>query len=499
MTADPPGDGRRPGRKARALAVVAAGALAVGACADAKLRAPDVRLPASFEGGQEALKTEAAPEALDAWWRLFPDPQLHTLVEEALRSAPTARTAMARLEEAAATRRAQVLQLLPQGNLEGSVSRQHSERTGFGDFNIPGFTNSGDTDTYSASFNPTWELDLFGRARAARRGLGAQFDATLFNIEASRMSLAADVAQSLFQARSLAVQLEDARTTVRIRTDAARVGRIRAERGLGSRADAARQQSDLETSQAEAERLQAALDGARRTLLVLLGRGTDPLASLPIEARVDPPPPVPATAPGLLLARRPDVREAEARLRAEAETVKIARLALFPTFTLAPGAQISKTTGATSSLTKLWSIGVNATLPVLDRPRLMAELRAEKARGEQAVIAYEQAVQNAYGEAENTLTTLQADEARLGLLESAESGARFAFEAAQKGYQAGLTDLTTLLDAERTWLAARSTLTGARSQALQDAVAAFKALGGGWNPPPLSTAVARNASAEQTQ
>lgn len=497
MTADPSGESPRRRRKAKTaaglMATLAMAAIGLGGCASARLRTPDVQLPTAFERGQGATEAELPAQALDAWWMLFPDPQLHALVEQALQSAPTARTALARLEEAAATRRALVLQLLPQGGLQGSVVQQHSERSGFGNFNIPGFTNSGDTTTYQASFNPTWEIDLFGRSRAARRGVNADFLATRFNVEASRMSLAADVAQSLFQARALAVQLEDARQTVRIRTDAARVGRVRADRGLASEADARRLQSDLETSEAEAARLAAALDGAKRTLLVLLGRGTDPLDSLPIEAVSAAPPRMPVSTPGELLARRPDVREAEARLRAEAENVAIARLALFPTFTLAPGASIQKMTGATNSLTKLWSIGIDAALPVLDRPRLMAELRAEKARGEQAVIAFEQSVQNAYGEAENALATLQADETRLALLERAEAGARYAFDAADRGYRAGLTDLTTRLDAERAWLAARSALTGARAQALQDAVAAFKALGGGWNPPPLQNTVAQNS------
>jgi outer membrane protein TolC len=106
------------------------------------------------------------------------------------------------------------------------------------------------------------------------------------------------------------------------------------------------------------------------------------------------------------------------------------------------------------------------------------------------VIAYEKVVQTAYGEAESALTTLQADQSRLGLLDSAEKNARYAYDAAQKGYQAGLTDVTTLLDVERTWRAARSALTAARAQAMQDAVATFKALGGGWTPPPITTAAA---------
>jgi NodT family efflux transporter outer membrane factor (OMF) lipoprotein len=491
-------------RRAVVIAGFTGAVLALGGCADARLSKPDVRLPGAFEAPAGAVNPQLVSASLDRWWTLFDDPQLQQLIEAALVAAPDARTAVARLQEAEAVRRTRLVEFLPQGNLQGSATTQHSETSG--DFGvIPGgvggvgggagggfgsFGNSGDTQSLSANFNVSWELDLFGRARAARRGADAEFAATRFNVEASRMSLAAQVAQSLFQARALAVQLADARETARIAGELARVNRIRAERGLGTTADAARTRSELETAEAEVARLDAAVRAATRTLLVLLGRGTDPLASLPIEARSGAAPSLPASTPGELLERRPDVREAEARLRTAAATAQLDRLALFPKFTLQPGASISRSFGATDFSSTIWSLGVGAAVPVLDRPRLLAQLRADKARGEQAVIAYERAVQTAYGEAANALSTLEADQVRVGRLETAESQARFAFDAANKGFQAGLTDLTSLLDAERAWRAARSSLTSARAQALQDAVSAFKALGGGWSPPPVRTAAA---------
>ncbi|HTK35726.1 MAG TPA: efflux transporter outer membrane subunit [Caulobacteraceae bacterium] len=482
-------------RLARDVVVLGLAALSLGACADAHLRKPQIGLPSAFETPSGAADASLSPASLDRWWTLFPDEQLHQLVEQALASAPTALTALARLDEAGATRRSRLDTFLPAGNLQGNAVDQHTTITGVpGGFPTGGggggFLVGGATQTYSLAFNPSWELDVFGRSRAGARGVNADFAATRFNVEASRMSLAAQVAQGLFQARALAMQLDDAQETRRIRAETARVGRIRAERGLGPQSDSARFQADLDSAEAEVARLTAALAASKRTLLVLLGRGADPLESLPIEARADAPPPVPASAPGELLARRPDVREAEARLREEAETVTVARLALFPKFTLNPGASISKVTGASDYTTKLWSIGIGAAMPILNQAQLRADFHAERARGEQAVIAYEKAVQTAYGEAENALTTLQADQARLVSLASAETGARYAFDAASRGYQSGLTDVAAMLDAERTWRAARTALTGARAQALQDAVAAFKALGGGWSPPPLENAAA---------
>ena len=498
-------------RRIGVLTALAVSALALSACESGRLRAPDLRLPAAFEAPAGAVDPQKSAAALDHWWILFGDAQLQQLVEQALVSAPDARTAMARLDEAAATRRERIDAVLPQGNLQGTATDQHTHIAGspFGVTagaggaagaagGLAGFTLGGETKTESANFNVSWEADLYGKSRAALRGASADFAATRFDVEASRMSLAAQVAQDLFDARALAVQLADARETVRIRQDTARVGSIRADRGLGSRADAARFQSDLDTSQAEVVRLEAALAASKRTLLVLLGRGADPLESLTIEARADAPPTLPPTTPGELLARRPDVREAEARVRVEAATVVVDRLSLFPKFTLQPGASISKSTGATVDTVSVWSLGLGAMLPILDRPKLLAELHAEKARGEQAVIAYEHTVQRAYGEAENALTAVQADQTRTVALASAETEARYAYDAADRGFKAGLTDITALLDAERAWLAARGSLTAARAQSSQDTVAAFKALGGGWTPPPLqqTASVASPATTE---
>lgn len=468
-------------------AIITAACLAtgLGACADSSISKPELRLPTAFEASQTG--TGVPPAVLDRWWTSFNDPQLEGLIEAALVSAPDARTALARVEEARALRSTRYRGLLPKGDLQGSVTHQETNQQviggGFAGFNVPG-----GLDAASAQFNASWELDVFGRARTGRRVADSDLLAAQFNAEAARSLLAADVGRALFQARSAAIQLADAQETVRIARELARVSGIRAERGLASGGDAARVRADREQAEAEIIRLEAAVKTAKRSLLVLVGRGADPLDSLPVEAVAQPAPDLPPTAPADLLARRPDVREAEARVRVAADTAKLAGLALLPTFNLTGSASYNRNRGAFDVNTSVWSAGVNALLPVLDRPRLLAALRGDRARGEQAVIAFEKAVQTAYGDAENAMTLLEADKARTERLTSAESEARYAYNASNRGYQAGLTDLTTLLEVERTWRAAQTGLTAARTQALLDAVTAFQALGGGWNSSELNTA-----------
>jgi outer membrane protein TolC len=205
------------------------------------------------------------------------------------------------------------------------------------------------------------------------------------------------------------------------------------------------------------------------------------------------PPPVPITLPGDLLARRPDVREAEARISSAAGRLAYAQLAFFPTFTLTPGLGLSRNDQpGYSATTQNWSIGANVSQPVLNIPRLLLDLRAQDARTEQAVIAYEKVVQTAYAEAESALVRLGADRRRVALLDDGARRAERAYEAARTGYGAGLTDLQTALGAEQSWRAARSQLTAAQVQSQRRTVQAFKALGGGWPSqtlPPRSTPV----------
>ena len=502
----------RAGRPRRRAGAWAAAALALAGCSTAHLSTPDVRTPAAYEAGGAADASLPA-QALDRWWTLFGDAQLTALVEDALQRAPDARTALQRVEESRSARDQALSRFGLQGDLSGLAQVQHTAESvsglnglGVGTTGVTGGTDStgatGSTGTTGAvgsssaflspggtlytgggQFSVTYELDLFGRRQATRRGALADLAAARFDYEATRATLARDVATGLFQARGYAIQVDDARETARIAGDLARSARLSAARGLTSTGSAARLETDFGTAQAETTRLEALAGSSRRTLLALVGRGTEPLASLPVQPVAEPPPSPPAVTPGDLLRRRPDVREAEARLRSRAQTLKLDRLALFPTLTLAPGGQVSSVSGTYDATTTIWTAGVNAMLPVLDRPRLLAVIRGDRARGEEAVVAYEQAVQAAYRDAENGLTALASDRARVAVLTVAVDRARFAFDASRRGYELGLLDLNTLLDSERSWRAARATLTTAQIVALTDAATLFQALGGGWTPP----------------
>ncbi len=482
----------------RLLGVAALAPLVLAACGTPP-RKPDLTLPTAYQAPAATSPADAIP--LDQWWTAFNDPELTALIQMALERSPDARTAAARLDEARATRRGTIWDIyLPDGELQGNARRTDSKVLDGTQLDIPGFANSGVQKNYGLNFDVSWELDFFGARRAARQVADADYAAVRFNYEAARASLAANVAQSYFEARGLAIKLEDARQTARLQNDLYQVASKRAAAGLAASSEADQSAASLAQSNAQAAHLDAELQAAKRTLLILAGRGVDPVESLPAPAAVPTAPPVPAAIPGELLERRPEVREAEMRVRSAAGTLRGAEVALLPRFTLTPGIGLTRSElPGFESTTRAWYIGGTLMQPILDIPQLLAQEKATRARAEQAVIAYEKAVQDAYGEAENTLVRLAADHRRVDLLTAGEARARKAYDAARKRYDMGFDDLTAAVTAETNWRAARTALTSAQVQSLTRTVQAYKALGGGWTPINDKAATAAKTPAKEPQ
>jgi NodT family efflux transporter outer membrane factor (OMF) lipoprotein len=486
------------------ILLAGAATLAMAACATG-VRKAVVTLPPAYEA-PAGTQTLASP-VLDRWWTIFGDDQLNQLEEQALKASPDAKTQAARLLEAVATRKSAILQTYPTGDLTGGASRQPTSSFGA---TPPGdlFPVGGVTEDDHLDFKVSWEFDFLGALADARKAARYDFTATRFNVEAARASLVANVADSYFQARGFAIQIDDATDQVNIETHLLQTATVKSERGLGPRSDADRLAGDLAQAKSNLDSLQAQEHAAQRLLLILVGRGPEPVEHLPLAADVPDPPPLPSAVPGELLSRRPDVREADAQMRAAIIRTKLDKEEVFPNITIVPalgiahqvmpGVGVAQSALSTFGLaffpqqqttnTNYWSVGANIDQPVLDIPRLLQDAKAQGARAEQAVVAYEQSVQNAYGDAENALVELSSDERRIKILEDGEARARRAYDDERIRYRAGLDDVTSVLSAEQTWRTDRSDLTAERVQALRRAVQTYKALGGGWDSQPIKTA-----------
>jgi len=450
----------------------------LAACAN--VRPADVRLPVAYEAPLAAAPPAGAL-ALDRWWTVYGDAELDALVGQALARNTDVRIARARLDEVKAQRLSAILEYVPKGDATAQDRRTHTEQISGTLVNIPGFSTSGTSENRSANFNVSWELDPFGRALFAGRAANAEVDQLRYAYEWARASVAAQTADAYFQAKGLAIQLADARETLRIEQDLYTVATKRAQAGLAATSDADRLAGDLAQAQAQAAALEAQLQVEKRAVLILAGRVVEPTADLSATPAVGPAPAIPATLPSELLARRPDVRQAQAAVRSQANQKILDQLAFFPTFTFTPGIGWQKVEQpGFASETRSWTLGGTITQPVLSIPRLLADLKAQGARTEQAVTNYEKTVQTAFQEAEGALVNLDSDRRRVAALADGEARARRGYQATRLGYQRGLTDLSTTLQAEQSWRAVRAQLTAAQVQALRRSVQAFKAIGGGW-------------------
>jgi NodT family efflux transporter outer membrane factor (OMF) lipoprotein len=459
--------------------------LTLGACAH--VRAPDTAMPAAFEGahntgvGAAADRAPAGAIDLDRWWLAFRDPQLTELVDQALARNPDAKTAAAKLAEARADRIESLTHYLPQGDASASTKRTDTHQLAGTVFDFPGFSSSGVSDASTAGLNVSWEVDLFGRFFATSKAVNGDLAAARFDYEGARASLAATVADTYFQARGLAIQLEDARETQRIEQELYDSATKRAEVGIAATSDADRVAGDLAQAKAQAEALAAQLQVERRTLLILAGRIVEPTANIAVEASVGNLPPVPESLPSDLLKRRPDVREASARVAAATGRSQLDVLSFLPVIDWTPGLAWQKQTQPGFSVTAQSVInGAAITQPVFSIPKLLAELKAQDARSEQAVIAYEKAVQTAFADSEGALVNLDADRKRVAVLTDGEARAARGYRAVKLGYDRGLTDLQTTLTTEQSWRTTRSQLTAAQVQAARRTIQVYKALGGGW-------------------
>ena len=479
---------------ARAATILLTGAvtLALGACASGA-RKPDVSLPQAFQAPAGAQDLSA--QQLDHWWLIFGDEELNQLEAQALAGSPDVKTEIARLQEAGQVEKSGIWQTYPTGDITAGASRKVTKPIGGAPSSL--IPIGGVDEDFHADFRPSWEVDFMGALREERKAVRADYAATRFNVEAARATLVADVADQYFVARGLAIQLEDQKEQLQIETDLLNSATVKLQHGLGPRSDADRIAGDLAQAKSQMDGLQAQIHAAQRTLLILIGRGAEPVENLPLVADVPDAPPLPKTVPGDLLKRRPDVREADERMRAAAIRTSLAKDELFPNLTFVPALGIAREVAPGVGLisliplilapqqqatnTQYWSLGASLDQPVLDIPRLLADAKAQSARTEQAVIAYEQAVKNAYGDAENAMVLLASDERRVKILADGEVRARRAYDDGRLRYNLGIDDVTSVLSAEATWRTDRTLLTGQRVQALRRAVQTYKALGGGWD------------------
>ena len=448
------------------------------AVADARYTAgpQPVQMPASGYPTQ-TLETGDIPAQ---WWTLLRNPQLDETIRTALAASPTLTQARARLREAQENLAARTgATQFPQVDAKLSATRQQVDLTSVG---ITQFPSPGPFTLYNASVQVSYALDLFGGQRRELEGLQAAVDYQRYELEAARLSLAANVATTAIREAGLRAQLADTAAIAEAQQRQLGIMQERLKVGGVARVDVQRQRAELAQTQALIPGLSQQLDATRHQLAVYTGQ-TPASAQLP-EFRLDDlhlPDTLPVSLPSELARRRPDIRAAEALLHQASANIGVATANLYPqiTLTASGGTQEMRGRDLFSSL-NIWSLAAGVVQPVFHGGELRAQKRAKEAAYEQSLGAYQQAVLQGLQNVADTLRALDADAGTLQARADNARQTRDTLAIVSEQYRLGGVSQFTLLDAERQARQAALDLSQARATRLADSAALMQALGGGW-------------------
>ncbi|MDM0119777.1 efflux transporter outer membrane subunit [Variovorax arabinosiphilus] len=423
-------------------------------------------LPATWRDQPAALDDAISAD----WWRAFGSPELDVLVARARVQSFDVEAAVARVARAEAAATAAGAALWPR--VDARVDAQREGRLG-------GAADA--ARSVEAGFGLRYDVDAWGRLRSTRDGAQRTAQASAFERDAVQLGVTAAAAELWLQAVALtervgiaALNLQNAERLLALVEARARAGAATPLEQAQQRGLAAAQRRSLATLQQQA-------GDARTALSLLLGEaaGVD-IRTASLDGMSVPR--VGSGLPAVLLARRPDIAAAEARLAAADADVAAARAAMLPAITLGGGIGLASDRLRTLFDNPLYTLTAGLAAPIFDASRLAAEADQASARRRELLSDYRKAIVTAFGDVEIALNAQLGTDAQAAAQAEELRQARSAARLAESRYRAGADTLLTLLDAQRTLYAAQDAAVQAQLARLRARVALFKALGGGWQP-----------------
>lgn len=472
---------RSTGPKLKALAAVGASTLALSACAALPPATParEARAIDAY-AAEKSLTAPAAPWPTDRWWTRYGDAQLDVLIDEALAGSPTLAEAQARLARAQANAAVARTALSPTINGTGGVEEQkQSSRYLF----PPQFLPKGYQDYGQLQLNFNWELDFFGKNRAAIAAATSRQAAAAADAAEARLLLTTNIATAYAALAQLTADRDLAAEAVKVRGETASLTAQRVANGLDTRAELEQAAAGPPTSQADVAAIDEQIALTRDELAALAGAGPDrglAIASpklpaladfgLPADARLD------------LIGRRPDVVAARWRAQAASKDVRQWKAQFYPDVSLTGfiGQQSLHLSQLFAPGAGIGAIGPAVTLPIFEGGRLRANLRGAEADRNAAVAEYDAAVTEALHEVADAANSEKALGERLASSREALARLEAAYSVARLRYQGGLSTFQAVLLAENAVLAQRRVVADLEGRAFSLDISLVKALGGGF-------------------
>jgi multidrug efflux system outer membrane protein len=465
--------------------------LPLGGCfLNGKPPEPALDIPAAYDGVPRHSAAAALPK-LD-WWRSFHSRELTQIVEQARAANLDIAAAVARIVQADAQARITGAALLPVVELNGSATHlRTSQSTSAG--GTTGSLGSSERDLLTSSLNASYEIDFWGKNRAALRAAEETAIASRFNREVVSLTTVVSAANAYFQVLAAQDRLRVARENVKNATDVLKLIKERFAAGTASQLDVALQQSVLDTQRATIPPLQQTLKQNRTALAILIARSPERVhvrgGSLNAIAILHVTPGLPSE----LLTQRPDIRQAEANLAAANANVYNARAQFLPSITLTGegGYQSAVLRTLLRPESAFYTLTSGLTQPIFEAGKLQGNLDLQKGKQDELLQTYRKTVISAFGDVENALDGIRQTALRERLQRDVVKSSREAFTISEQRFRQGTIDLVTLLQTEQTLYQAEDTLVQARLAHVQAIVSLYQALGGGWLPKPTNAQHAR--------
>ncbi len=440
---------------------------------------PTVITPDAYKEGagwKVARPQDDAPRG--AWWEVFADPQLNALAAQVSVSNQNVAVAEAQFRQARALVREARAAYFPTVTLGIGYARSRQSAT-LGGVKT---TTAGPAWNFTFPLDVSWELDLWGRIRRAVESNQASAQASAADLETSRLSLQAELAQDYFQLRALDAQKQLLDVTATAFQKSLELTRNRYEGGVASRADVAQAETQLKTTQAQAIDVGVQRAQLEHAIAVLIGRPPSSF-SLPQAPLAATPPAIPVGVPSELLQRRPDVAGAERRVAAANAQIGVAIAAFFPSVTLgASGGFESRSVAQWFTWpSRVWSVGPTISETVFDGGLRRAQTDEARAAYDATVSAYRQTVLGGFQEVEDNLAALRILEDEATAQAAAVKAAEQALSLITDQYKAGTVSYLNVIVAQATALSNEITAVQILGRQMVAAALLVKALGGGWS------------------
>ena len=440
-----------------------------------KYHRPVVQTPSTFRdlADNPQIKAQSASYADLPWWQVFKYPKLQELIRTALKQNYDLEIATERINAARAQLAVTRSSLFPQVGVGANF-------------------NGGKENNFQAKYNfltllgdAAFQLDFVGRLRRANEAARAELLATEDARQTVVLTLVSDVANDYFTLLQLDLELQITRQTVTTQTNSVKLTNLRLEHGVATKLDVLQAQQVLDTANAEIPNLEREIGQEEDAINILLGNYPNgvPRGLALVDQEI--PPEVPTGLTSSLMERRPDIREAEQILVAANAEIGVAKAQFFPQVTLtgSGGGSFGRTSaypGIFPTQLGIWSYGAQVAQPVFTGGALRGNLHLAESEHSQALIAYQQTIQRAFGDVSDALIGYgKFHQVRLRQQDTV-ADLQETVRISTLRYQGGTTTYLEVLDSQRSLYAAELTLATARGDEFRSLVQLYRALGGGW-------------------